>query len=204
VKDWPALPEDDLERADALLGQADALLRRHRGGDFRAPEPRPSGLEPIAALEPVALEDDDDLPILTDVVDDFELADLGVPARPDAAAPVAAPTAASAANDMAADDMAGQAGVPRAPAESAAPLTADDAALLVSARAALIEDLVRLDTEIARSVEAWLADEIPQILQRELDGLAERVKAEALAQLRATLLPALSERVAGRIDRLVD
>lgn len=58
---WAPLPRDDeLERADELLDQADALLRRHRGAEQGAARPR-------AAL------DDEDLPILTDVVDDLEL-----------------------------------------------------------------------------------------------------------------------------------
>ncbi|WP_232516554.1 hypothetical protein [Thauera sinica] len=103
-----------------------------------------------------------------------------------------------------------------APADTAPPPTAlppspaarwtaaDEDALLVSARAALIEELVELDTEIARAVEAWLADELPQIVAREMDSLAERIRVETLAQLRATLLPALSGRIAHRIDKLVD
>ncbi len=81
---------------------------------------------------------------------------------------------------------------------------AGDEALLVSSRAALIEELVELDTEISRAVESWLATELPQIVDRELQALGERVQAEALAQLRSTLLPSLSERIAGRIDKLVD
>lgn len=199
MKDWPALPDDDLERADALLGQADALLRRHRGVAPQSLEAPPARVESSASLESIALEDDDDLPILTDVVDDFELADLGVPALPDATAPIGDTAPASSL-----DDAAQQAGISQTPPQAPTATAADEVALLVSARAALIEDLVELDTEIARSVEAWLADEIPQILKRELDSLAERVKAETLAQLRATLLPALSERIAGRIDKLVD
>ena len=71
--------DDELERADALLDQADALLRRHRGSAPRTPPPTtfPSAaLETETRLEPFALEDDDDLPILTDIVDGLELADI--------------------------------------------------------------------------------------------------------------------------------
>lgn len=288
--------DDELERADALLDQADALLRRHRGSAPRTPPPAtfPSAaLETEIRLEPFALEDDDDLPILTDIVDGLELADitsiadvadlahladreLATPAVPVLDDFAAAPRPAFADDAMhfaaAADDAASLEAQPledlvegtpdtrsadepppppsaqlgAAPLAGAAPSTiaatepprsaepspplappmapplappfssalslsqppalspADEHALLVSARAALIEELVELDTEIARSVESWLEDELPQIVTRELDSLAERIRTEAIAQLRATLLPALSERIAHRIDKLVD
>lgn len=288
--------DDELERADALLDQADALLRRHRGSAPRTPPPAtfPSAaLETETRLEPFALEDDDDLPILTDIVDGLELADitsiadvadladladreLATPAVPVLDDFAAAPRPAFAGDAMhfaaAAEDAASLEAQPledlvegtpdkrsadepppppsaqlgAAPLAGAAPSTiaatepprsavpspplappmapplappfspalslsqppalspADEHALLVSARAALIEELVELDTEIARSVESWLEDELPQIVTRELDSLAERIRTEAIAQLRATLLPALSERIAHRIDKLVD
>lgn len=293
--------DDELERADALLDQADALLRRHRGSAPRTPPPAapPSAaLETETRLEPFALEDDDDLPILTDIVDGLELADitsiadladvsevadladreLATPAAPVLDDFAAAPRPASAGDAMhfaaAEEDAASLEAQPledlvegtpdtrsadepppppsaqwgAAPLADAAPSTiaatepprstepsaplappmapplappfssalplslsqppalspADEHALLVSARAALIEELVELDTEIARSVESWLEDELPQIVTRELDSLAERIRTEAIAQLRATLLPALSERIAHRIDKLVD
>ncbi len=287
--------DDELERADALLDQADALLRRHRGNAPRTPPPAafPSAaLETETRLEPFALEDDDDLPILTDIVDGLELADitsiadladvadladreLATPAAPVlddlastprpafagdamhfAAAEDAASLEAQPLEDLAegtpdtrsadepppppSDQLAAAPLADAAPsriaaaelppsAEPSPPLTpptapplappfssalslsqppalspADEHALLVSARAALIEELVELDTEIARSVESWLEDELPQIVTRELDSLAERIRTEAIAQLRATLLPALSERIAHRIDKLVD
>lgn len=160
---WTPLPKDEeLARADELLGQADALLRRHRGG------------EPGAVVAAAAGFDDPDLPILTDVVDEAELPALGLPAStPSAPTPATAAAAAAAAS-------------------------------LISARAALADELVELDTEITRQVEAWLEAELPQIVARELDQFTERLHAEALARLRATLLPALSERIASRIDKLVD
>ncbi len=69
-----------------------------------------------------------------------------------------------------------------------------------SKQALLAETLIQLDTDISREVETWLATELPQILSRELGGLADRIRAETLAQLRATLLPALSERIASEFD----
>ena len=43
MKDWQDFPDDnELDRADDLLGQADALLRRHRG-DTAAPPAHATG-----------------------------------------------------------------------------------------------------------------------------------------------------------------
>ena len=103
MKDWQDFPDDDeLDRADDLLGQADALLRRHRG-DTAAPPARtppptdhgPAG--PVLAMPPAAaiqVFDDDDLPILTEVVEDLDLpAEIFQPP----AAPFSMAAAASAA-----------------------------------------------------------------------------------------------------------
>lgn len=170
MKDWPTIGHEtdaELERADDLLGKADALLRRHRGSDAPLPDD-----DPVDEYE-VALEDGDDLPILTDIVDDF---DPEIPLLTEvAAAPaVLAPT-------------------PQ-PAVVAPPPGLDPAFIA--------EQLVELDTEIRREVEAWLATELPQILSREFDALIEKVRGETLAHLRATLLPTLSEHIASRLDRL--
>ena len=79
MNEWKPLPHDeDLERADDLLDQADALLRRHRSTiDFTPGAPfhdagrdQPSESD----LESLDLEDED-LPILTEVVEDLEIAD---------------------------------------------------------------------------------------------------------------------------------
>ena len=39
MRQWPDFPDDELGRADDLLGQADALLRRHRGEPLLEPDP---------------------------------------------------------------------------------------------------------------------------------------------------------------------
>lgn len=57
----------DLAEADALLQKADALLRRHR---FGANEPSPGTI-------------DDDLPILTEIIDDFPGAEAPLPGARD-------------------------------------------------------------------------------------------------------------------------
>jgi hypothetical protein len=135
------LPEE-LEAADALLDQAEALLQRHRG----------------SASLMTALGDDlaaDDLPLLTDVV----------------------------------DEVAAEVPVASLPPQSSAAREVD-----------LAEHLVVLDGLIAREVEAWLANELPQILSAELDRLAERLRGQALAQMRATLLPALSQHISTTLN----
>ncbi|MFU2489275.1 hypothetical protein [Thauera sp. WH-1] len=178
MREWPALPPDDeLTRADDLLNQADALLRRHHQSD----QPAPASTDDWA---PGTELDDDDLPILTEVVDDFELPH---PLPPTA---VRAPT-----------------GFERPPAPEAtaaaalaAASTPSPAALHDALSAKLAERLVELDTEIAREIGNWVAMEMPQILARELDQLASRVQAEMQAHLRATLLPALSARVGSLLD----
>ncbi|MCK0505572.1 hypothetical protein [Aromatoleum anaerobium] len=143
-------PDDDLKAADELLDKANALLRRHQGADLPKPD------------EFVAL-DDDELPVLTDIVDPSELEGLEL-AEP---GPAAAATAAESV-----------------------PLAASE----------LAEQLVSLDTAISREVESWFATELPQLLSRELDKLADRLQVEARAHLRATLLPALSERISRSLE----
>lgn len=126
----------ELDAADALLDQADALLMRHRG----------------AASLITAVGDDiaaDDLPLLTDVVDEPPAPSAGLDAPP-----------------------------------SSAPRDVE-----------LAERLVALDGAIAKEVETWLANELPQLLSAELDRLAERLRGQALAQMRATLLPALAQHI---------
>lgn len=142
-------PDDDLKAADELLDKADALLRRHKGADLPEPD------------EFVSL-DDDELPVLTDIVDPSELEGLEL------AEPV--PAAAATAEPI--------------------PLRSTETA----------EQLASLDSAISREVENWFATELPQLLSRELDKLVDHLQREALAHLRATLLPALS----GHISRSLE
>lgn len=153
MNEWPQALRDDpapeLEIADTLISKADALLRKHRGTE--------------------SLVQHDDLPILTDVVTDF---DDGIPLLDQ---PVGG-NAFAAAPQL--HQMRGQ------------------------ERARLVEHLVQIDTLIAREVETWLTNELPQLLSRELDTLSERLRIETLAHLRATLLPTLSDHIASRLDEL--
>lgn len=64
----------------------------------------------------------------------------------------------------------------------------------------LAERLVALDTAISRHIEEWVNNELPQLVSRELDDLAERLREAAAAHLRATLLPVLSAEIADTLD----
>lgn len=190
MKEWPALPPDDeLERADSLLDQADALLRRHRLDD-RRPNATADDWTPSADF------DDEDLPILTEIVEDFELpAELpGTLMRPTSAfdRPPSQPSFLHEA--------------PGATVAAAAASTRTDTAAPTqdTLSSEFTERLVELDTAIARELGNWIAAEMPQILARELDQLAGRVQAEMQAHLRATLLPALSARVSSLLDHAAD
>ena len=152
-------PDDELEAADLLLGKADALLRRHKVAESSRQAALPEPEEFIAL-------DDDDLPVLTEVVDPAELAE----ALQGAAQPGSVP--------------------PPAP--------------LPQPVSQLAEQLISLDTEISRAVEAWFATELPQLLSRELDKLSARLQEEAVAHLRATLLPTLSEHISRSLEKNAD
>lgn len=151
MKDWANLhfgmdPDAELQEADALLEKANALLRKHR----------PTGQAPLAP------DPDDDLPILTEIVEDF--APLDTP-------PVV--TTNDAPGDHATSDRSIE----------------------------LAEFLIDLDTELAREIELWFANELPQLVANEMDRMADRLRIEALGHMRATLIPALSERIAARLDK---
>lgn len=122
-----------------------------------------------------ALDEGDDLPILTDVVDERIEPYIGESMTPIILEPVSG-------------DIAPEPGIPlpEAPCSQPADL--------------LAERLVALDTAINRHIEEWVNNELPQLVSRELDDLAERLRQAAAAHLRATLLPALSAEIADTLD----
>ncbi|MDX5446616.1 MAG: hypothetical protein LPJ87_11265 [Zoogloeaceae bacterium] len=122
-----------LREADALLRKADALLARGRGDN----------------AAPVSRVDDDDLPLVTEIVPGGAL-----PPKPE---PEHEPGVRVA------------------------------------------EQLIDLDTAIKREIEAWLSREMPEIVERELDLLHRRIRAEVVANMRVTLLPRLSDEIASRL-----
>jgi hypothetical protein len=142
-------PEAELKEADLLLQKADALLRRHN-----------VRIEPQIQADP---DPDEDLPLLTDIVDHLEVEPL---LRLDPA-----------------------------PSPTSEPVSSPEPASVAHSPVELAELLVTLDTALAREIEAWFATELPQLVEREFASLAQRMQAEALAHMRATLLPELSERI---------
>ena len=139
----------DDEEGDRLMSKTDALIQRHAG----------------FAITPEV----DDLPVLTDVVDDRLEPFIGESA-PVVLQPVEPePTI-----------------VETPPASFDGP--------------DLSQRLVALDTAISRHIEEWVANELPQLVSRELDELAERLRTQATAHLRATLLPLISAEIAETLD----
>jgi hypothetical protein len=67
---------------------------------------------------------------------------------------------------------------------------------------AITEELKLLDTLIVGEVEAWLREELPALVVREISRLNERLRAEAIAHLRATLLPRISDHISGQIKKI--
>ena len=98
-------------------------------------------------------------------------------------------------DDLAADDLPLLTEVVDEPLVS----VAAEASPQPPAQVDLTQRLLALDGLIAREVETWLADELPQILTTELDRLAERLRSQVLTQAHATLLPTLSERILGAL-----
>lgn len=140
MSDTPPPRDEDLERADALLDKADALLGRHHDTDDAAPAPASGSPSPGGVDAPI----DDDLPVLTDIVANFP---------------------------------------PTAPAPRTTRPAADPA----------------FELELGRILDAWLAAELPPLIERELERCAERLQAQLRERLRAELLPAVSETIRRRL-----
>ena len=208
MKDWPPLHADadaELERADDLLDQADALLSRHRmpteaqalARPMTRPHPDVSGHDALAYCDN-PLADDDDLPILTEIVDELELP----PERTEQAARPLPPLSASAAltasvsTAFSASPIAEPSppSTPGAPSATARMSTEDRITYQIAER------LVELDTQIARSINEWMDKELPQLLQRQLEHLSEQLQTEMQAHLRATLLPELSAHISAQLE----
>lgn len=155
--------DDDIKVADELLHKADALLRRHKSlEESRTLSPQSSQPPPSPDQTPAPRPEpmlEEDLPILTEVIDDDELT-------------------------VVTDIIPAFVPPPPVPQETIE----------------LAEALVRLDSDVARAVEGWFSNELPQLLTRELDKLSDRLQEEAIAHLRATLLPAISEKISRSLE----
>ena len=64
----------------------------------------------------------------------------------------------------------------------------------------MVERLIALDARLARAIEDWMETELPQIVAREVATVGERIREQALAHLRATLLPRLSQDISALLD----
>lgn len=117
----------------------------------------------------------DDLPVLTDVVEP--------PTPATGVTPAAEPVPSTAAEPPLPDLAAAIAAAAQAEADR------------------LAERLVLLDSAISRHIQEWVATELPQLVSRELDDLAERLQATAASHLRATLLPLISTEIADTLDK---
>lgn len=155
-------PEEEIslddEEAEHLIERTDALIHRHES--FAAPS------------EP------DDLPVLTDVVD--ERAEPFI----DETAPIILE--------------------PAGPEPAFQDARTEPVFTVLSGPIDQAERLVALDTAISRHIEDWVANELPQLVSRELDDLADRLRNAAAAHLRATLLPLISAEIAEQLDEPPD
>jgi hypothetical protein len=148
----------DDEEAEHLIERTDALIHRHE--HFAGPT------------------ETDDLPVLTDIVDERLEPFIG--------------EAAPSILDPVSPQPEPQEVYPE-PVFTLLPDPIDQA-----------ERLVALDTAISRHIEDWVANELPQLVSRELDDLAERLRSAAAAHLRATLLPLVSAEIADQLDKAPD
>ncbi len=209
MKDWATFStEDDLQRADSLLNQADALLGRRRES---SPAPSFTSTPPAAPAFTTGegetlLGQDDDLPILTDIVDEQSLSDLSdlgdlgglnehwLTASEIGAAddPAPEPEPVSSEPEPTALNLASS----TAPSPATSELdSAAISAISTIASARFTETLIELDTEIARSIEEWMEREFPQFLQRELALMQTRLHKQLHEHLNATLLSEISTHI---------
>jgi len=63
----------------------------------------------------------------------------------------------------------------------------------------LAEQLISLETVITKALEDWFKTELPPIIAHEIERLNRRIHEEALAHLRTTLLPKLSDELANHL-----
>jgi flagellar biosynthesis/type III secretory pathway protein FliH len=62
------------------------------------------------------------------------------------------------------------------------------------------EQLIELDAYISQSIDGWLTRELPHIIASELDHVADRIRSQTAAHMRATLLPELSNKLSALLD----
>jgi len=194
----PIDPTDDLEVSDTLMVKADALIHRHR-----------SSTAPIADDLPLLTDVlGEDLPVLDDVADELALEDEAsdtsdaaetaptIDAVREAPAPAAPPVVTIIEPDPALIAAAAETA-----AKAAAQTARDEAVVLAqAARMRIAEQLIEFDAHISQTLEAWISNELPQIVAAEVDGMVERLRMKTLAHMRATLVPELSNKLSELLD----
>ncbi|GAA5180118.1 hypothetical protein GCM10025771_23880 [Niveibacterium umoris] len=186
----PLDPSNDLEVSDTLMVKADALIHRHR-----------SSIAPSADDLPVLTDVlGEDLPVLEDIAEEIVLDDeIALPETPcpeevteqEAFAP-ASPAPIAVEPDPA---------IIAAAVEAATQAARQDAAVQAqAARMRMAEQLIEFDAHIAQTLEAWISNELPQIVAAEVDGMVERLRVKTLAHMRATLVPDLSHKLSELLD----
>ena len=63
-----------------------------------------------------------------------------------------------------------------------------------------IDQLIGLDAMIARHIDTWLVNELPAVLDRELEGFKLRLRDELHAHRRATLIADISREISDLLD----
>lgn len=195
----PDSRSDAIEASDTVMVKADALIHRHH-----------------ARTSMVA---DSDLPLLDDILgEDLPLLDDIAERAPE---PIPEPAFESANRPSAAevDQLVAEHQQQLAALEAAheaeqaavkARLTELEVALEAARNQSMTtgmhvaEHLIELDAYIAQTIEAWVSNELPQIVASELDGLVERLRVQTLAHMRATLIPELSEKLSETLDASVN
>ncbi|MCX9157625.1 hypothetical protein OPU71_15975 [Niveibacterium sp. 24ML] len=195
---------EDLEVSDTLMVKADALIHRHRSSTAPQADDLPVLTdilgEDLPVLEDVAevLTLDDDLPALTP---DAPLQ----PTRPAETAPISPPPPQAAPSAPVVTLVEPDPAIIAAAAEhaaSAAAQAARDEAMVQAqaARMRMAEQLIEFDAHISQTLEAWISNELPQIVAAEVDGMVERLRMKTLAHMRATLVPDLSHKLSELLD----
>jgi len=194
----PDSRSDAIEASDTVMVKADALIHRHHAR--------------------VSMVADSDLPLLDDILgEDLPLLDDIAERAPE---PVPEPAFESENKPSAAEIdqlvaehqqqiAALEASHETEQAAANARLTELEAALEAARNQSMTtgmhvaEHLIELDAYIAQTIEAWVSNELPQVVASELDGLVERLRVQTLAHMRATLIPELSEKLSETLDASV-
>jgi flagellar biosynthesis/type III secretory pathway protein FliH len=62
------------------------------------------------------------------------------------------------------------------------------------------ERLIELDAYITQAIDGWLTRELPHLVTSEFEAIAERLRTNTAAHMRATLLPEISNKLSALLD----